>query len=142
MKITRFDRAVCMNIGKAVTDALKPLEDKFGISFNRKGGSFSDTSYTMKIEMAVVAADGTVLSREAEDFKRYCQLYNLEAEDLGKTFVADDGYIWRVKGLNSRSRKYPILAERIKDGKTFKLGQRMVQKGLGRKLSEIDRSEF
>jgi len=138
MKITRFDRTVCMNIGKAVTDALKPLEDKFGISFNRKGGAFSDTSYTMKIEMAVVAADGTVLSREAENFKKYCMMYNLEAEDLGKTFIADDGYIWKVTGLNSRSRKYPILAERAKDGKTFKLGLRMVQKGLGRKLSALE----
>ncbi len=136
MKITKFDRPICRTVGEAVIEALKPLEHRFGISFNRKGGSFSDTSYTMKIEMAVVAQDGTVLSREAEDFKKYCGTYNLEVSDLGGIFVAMDGEKYRVKGLASRSHKYPILAERLSNGRTYKLGERTVQMGLGKKVSE------
>ena len=136
MKIDKFDRVICKRLGEAMLEAVKKIEGEYGVKFERKGGSFSDTNYTMKIEASVVSKDGIVLSKEAGEFKRYCSMYNLEAEDLGKTFTDSTGTEWKIKGLSSRSNKYPIIAEKIGTGKDFKLGERMVQKGLGRKVAE------
>lgn len=138
VKINKFDKVICRKLGEAIIEAMKKIEDEYGVHFERKGGSFSETNYTLKLEASVVSQDGIVLSREAEEFKRYCQLYNLETEDLGRTFKDTTGTEWKVVGLSSRSNKYPIMAKRIADGKNFKLGQRMVQQGLGRKISSFD----
>lgn len=135
MKISKFDRPICRKLGEAMLEAIKKIEEEYGVHIERKSGSFTETSYTAKFEASVVAKDGTALTREAESFKTYCSMYNLEAEDLGRTFKDTTGTEWQVTGINARSRKYPIVAKRVHDGKGFKLGERMVQKGLGRKVS-------
>ena len=135
MKITHFDKQMCGTLGTAVEQALQKVGEEFGVKIQRKSGTYSPTSYTMKIEASVIGQDGIVLSREAEDFKTYCHMFNLEPSDFGKTFVVD-GTIYKIKGLSIRSSKFPILAENMLNGKTFKLPERTVQRGLGRKIKE------
>jgi len=74
-------------------------------------------------------------AREVEDFKDYCHDYNLEQADLYRVF-AINGTDYKIKGLSMRSRKLPILAVSLKNGKTYKLPERMVQKALHRTVKK------
>jgi len=136
MKIIQFDRKTCRMLGDAVENALQKVAEEYGVSIKRKGGSFMPTNYTIKLEASIIGQGGVVLSREAENFKHYCQIYNLEPSDLDKTFTAENGVGYKIKGLSTRSSKCPIIAESLKNGKTYKLPERMVQRGLGRTIKK------
>jgi len=138
MKITQFDRKTCQMLGSAVEEALQQVSKNFGISINCKGGTFSSTNFTMKIEAAVIGQNGDILSKEVENFKMYCGMYNLLPDDLGKSFKANDGNTYQIKGLTNRGGKFPILAVNLTNGKTYKLPERMVQRGLGRKVRPMN----
>ena len=137
MKITEFDKPKCRVVGYAVEEALKEVGVEFGIRLKYKGGSFTSTNCTVKIEASVIREDGTVITREADDFKRYCGLYNLLPEDLGKT-IPHDGDSFQIVGLAMKSHKYPILATNLKNGKIYKLKEAGVQRALGRKVTGFD----
>ena len=139
MKITRFDKATCKEVAKAAELALQEVAKTYGVSLAYKGGSFSPNNFTMKFETSVVGEGGIVLSKEATDFKSYCQMYNLEPTDLGKVFTSDDGTQYKITGITPRGGKYPILAESLSNGKTYKLPERMVQRGLGRKVKDLSK---
>ena len=138
-RLVEFDKQACRTLGNAVENALQKVAQEFGVSIKRKGGSYSSTNYVIKLEASIIGSGGVILSREAEEFKRYCGLYNLEADDLGKTFTSEDGTSYKISGLSTRSGKYPILAENLSNGKTFKLPERMVQRGLGRKVKPVEK---
>ena len=132
MKITNFDRKTCQMLASAVEEALKEVAQRFGVNIQRKGGgSFSPTNFTMKIEASVVGQDGTVYSREAENFKLWAKIYNLAPDDLGKSFKSYNGVTYKLVGIATKSHKFPIIAEDER-GRRYKLPERMVQQGLGR----------
>ena len=135
MKIDQFDKPTCLILGAAISDALQTVANEFGVSIKRKGGSYSSTNLTIKLEAAVIGVNGVVLSKEVENFQRYCKSYNLEPTDLGET-VYIDGIRYKISGLSPRSRKFPVLAKSLKNGKTYKFPERTVRKALGRKVEK------
>ena len=137
--LVEFDKQACRTLGNAVEEALQKVAQEFGVSIKRKGGSYSSTNYVIKLEASIIGSGGVILSREAEEFKRYCGLYNLEPEDLGKTFTDDGGIVYKIKGLSTRSCKNPIVADNTQNGKTYRLPERMVQRGLGRKVKPVEK---
>ena len=135
MKITHFDKKACVLLGNAIEQALEKVADEYGVSIKRKNGSFMPSNYTLKLEASVIASDGIALSKEVEDFKDYCHDYNLEQADLYRVFSVN-GISYKLKGLSIRSRKHPILALNLKNGKTYKLPERIVQKALYRTVKK------
>jgi len=61
INIQQMNRPMCRIISNEVLKALKDVEQKFNIKFTRGNGSYSDTSYTMKLSANVIQ-DGEVLS--------------------------------------------------------------------------------
>ena len=135
MKITEFNKSSCRILGHAIEQALQKVGEEFGLQLKYKGGSFAANNCTLKIE-ALIISNGTVITREADDFKRYCGLYNLLPEDLGK-IITNDGTSFRITGLAMKSHKWPILAVNCHTGKTYKLKEASVQRALGRKVTGL-----
>ncbi|MFC1453632.1 hypothetical protein ACFLQL_00445 [Verrucomicrobiota bacterium] len=135
--ITQFDRITCKMLSKAVETALTSVGEKHGVDIKYKSGSFTASNYIIKIEAAIINKDGTINTKEVEDFKRLCKWYNLEKSDLGKKFTTITGDTYKITGLSGRRGKYPIFAENIKSHKTYKFPPREVQQALGRKLTPI-----
>ena len=138
MKITNFNRKTCHMLRSAVEESLQQVGKNFGISIKCGNGSFSPTNFIVKIEGSVIGIDGEIQSREAETFKMYCGMYNLKPEDLGKSFISNDGTQYKIKGLSNRGSKNPIFAVNKANGKTYRLPERMVQRGLGRTVRDIE----
>lgn len=126
MKITAFDKPSCRALRIAVEAKLQEVAKEFGIAIKTGNGTFTRSNFNFKVEACVFANDGTVLSKEAEEFKRFAPSYGLEASDLGKEFVLR-GETYKIKGLSSRSTKFPIFATKLSDGKCYKFPEDMVK---------------
>jgi len=108
VKISIINRQSCRTVQEAALAELQKVADKYGLVVQSGGGTFTSTSFRFKVEFAVVDDSGVAQSRDATHFERYCTLYGLKPEDLGREFVYR-GSKYTIVGLSSRSRKFPIL---------------------------------
>jgi hypothetical protein len=130
MKITSFDRATTKALRSSLDNALKGLENQFGISIHVGNATFTPDNVTFKVNVATVGESGEVMTKEASAFQQLAKFYGLEPEHLFKTFSAA-GEQYKIVGLKTKSPKFPILAKRLKDGKTYKFSE----KGLSLRLT-------
>ena len=125
-----IDRNKAKAISNAIAEVLAAsnhpdLED---VNIYMGNGTYDPpNAATFKVEVRSVNEDGTVYSEEAEAFKTMAHLYGLKSEWLGAKFMAA-GIEYTISGLAKRSRKFPILAKRVKDGKTFKFTEDVVKR--------------
>ena len=127
VKVKKIDRASCKKLRTELEKILEPFGKKFGIDVKTGSGSFSETSFTLKVEMATISADGKVQNKEAEAFKTNAFVYGLKPEHLNTTFKTWTGEKFEIVGLATRSRKYPILAKNLDNGKVFKFPAEQVK---------------
>jgi len=112
-----------------IQQALLDIGDELGFEISLGSASFDNRGCTFKMELSKVFEDGTVLTRAAMDFNACCHLYGLKPEHLGQTFVVR-GTEYRLTGAKPLSPKFPLLAENLNTGKTFKFTAPGVQQGL------------
>jgi len=135
-KITVIDRAACQEIAKALEIALAKV-DLDGVTVKVNSGRYSPENVIYKVEVAVVNPDGSVNDKLAIDWRRYCGQFGLPKDALGKV-VRLNGEDVKIVGLKPRSRQYPIVGQRIRDGKRYKYSASMValvvNQGPGRRV--------
>jgi len=112
-----MDKQRARHVIDAATKLLKALEQE-GIKATYKSGSIHDGFCSLKFEFAEMKKDGSVVSKEAEDYKFQSYMFGLPEDGLGKEFTSG-GKTYVVRGLLPRSRNC-ILAARKSDGKLFK----------------------
>jgi hypothetical protein len=117
MKIKAFDGPVLKMLYLEIEAALADLGRRHGISIRVGGARFEDRTAELRLELAVVGNGGRVVRKESEAFDRYHAVFGLEPGDLGRV-VALDGEEHRLVGLAPNRPKYPIVLERVRDGKT------------------------
>ena len=108
--ITTIERKNVDTIKTAVLEALIPVGEDLGLSFEFGRGTFSENNFVFQIEWATISENGEVNSRAADAFTKNASLYGLRATDLGRTFRTSRG-TFRITGAKPRNRKYPIIAE-------------------------------
>ena len=118
MAITGFDRVSCRVLSKDIEAALLAVAARHGIVIKAGRGTYTSGHLTLKIECSTVNRDGVVNSKEADDFKTYASLYDLQAGDLGKT-ITFSFERYTLTGIRPKATRFPILAKRVKDGKVF-----------------------
>ncbi len=109
MKITTFDRSTCRDVSERIAKALAPLAQELGVSITPRGGSYGPGHYTLKVEVATIATDGKVRTKQSEDFQTLAKLYGMSPNDLGRTFRSG-GKEYTIAGLAPRKRARPIIA--------------------------------
>ena len=116
--------------------AEKKAERELKVRFSIGSISFGSDNASVKVSVSDVVVSGRgenkqveVKTKEAMDFKRYAPMFDLEADDFGKTFNMR-GKEYKIVGLKPRSKKYPVLAEA--DGKVYKVPVDMVNTYLKR----------
>jgi len=134
----RFDRASVKLTRGRLEEALKGFGEELGCQVHVGNATFDHdgTNCTFKVELAVVGAGGVVQTKEMSNFRQLAVLYGLKPEDLDAEFSAR-GEKYRITGANPKSGKYPIIAERVKDGKAFKFSEAVVRSALGRTNPEM-----
>jgi hypothetical protein len=132
--ITTFDRAACAVLSDDVMAALEAVAAKHGIQIKRGRGTFSGGNFTMKIEASVIGEGGRPETKEALCFQRYAASEGLSPNDLYTEFTIASG-TYEIVGFKPRSRKYPILAVKVGDGRTFKFAAETIRTARTRGMS-------
>ena len=119
MKIKAIDRKALQYLRGVIDSALDELsnEQGWGIKLQLGNGSYSGSNGHFKLNISAIDESGTVVTEEAEDFKRYAELYGLKPEWLGESFTyssvrqGSTPETYKIIGLKARARKRQILTE-------------------------------
>ena len=121
-----MNRETAKKIGETIEAALQSVGEELGVQIRARGGSFSATACQIKLEVSEISEEGVAKTPERAAFVQQAIYYGLSPLDLDQEFKAKDGTVYRIVGLSPRKRKYPIVAERMSDGKLYKFGQETV----------------
>jgi hypothetical protein len=112
-KINEFTRASCPTLRQAVLNALKGVEEQYGVVFSHDGGSFNTNTYTMKLKASINITDKPHLN---------------PAETEKLEFAAEsNGSIYYLIGFKPDNRKYPIIGKSVR-GARYKFGMGVTSK--------------
>ena len=117
--LTSLDRTSVKAIAEDITKALESVANKYGVAIKYKGGSFTASNCTYRIEVAVKGNDGAVIDRDREAFKTHSIIFGLNPNMLDQTFV-HGGDTFKITGLSPRKHKFPVLAVKLSNGKGYK----------------------
>lgn len=125
--MTTINRAFLTTLRADIDAALKAVGEKHGVILNSGNASYTVSTATIKLNVSTISEDGTVITKEAHDYLRYAGVgNNLQKEWLGEEFKTEDGEVYKVVGYRPRSKKYPVLAEKVSTGVVFKFQPRLV----------------
>tara|TARA_R110002020_G_scaffold6363_1_gene26923 strand:- start:1595 stop:2086 length:492 start_codon:yes stop_codon:yes gene_type:complete len=126
----------CDSLSREILSELVSLAKRHGLQIERGRGTFDadGTHFSLKLEISAPNESGELLSKEAKDFQTHALSYGLKPEALGQRFkgnVPSGKAEYEIIGAMPRARKYPILAKKLSDGKTYKFGSDYIQTKLG-----------
>jgi hypothetical protein len=118
-------------LGEEVKVALEQIANKHSLHLAFRGGSFDPMTgfYRPSVEFQEVTESGQP-QKHVTAFKTYAGLYNLQADDLGKSFTVR-GHKYTIVGLDPKKRTRPVIVE--KDGKDYVMSADEVNAFLGRR---------
>lgn len=129
-KITTIERHNLDTIKTAVLEALIPVGEELGLSFEFGRGTFTENNFVVKLEAATLDENGEANNRAADDFRSNAFSYGLEPNDFGRTFTTYSGS-FTIIGAKPKNRKYPIIAENA-GGSHYKFSASQVKGALAR----------
>ena len=130
-KVKKFDRPTLRKFREDFASAVKSFADKNGVVISLGNIKFSDAQFTAKMEV-VLAPNASGMSAQEVIGRKSLDLegvfFGLTADDYGRTFKNWDGKLYKLTGVKSSRPKYPIVAEQVGTGKTYKFGEDVIQK--------------
>jgi len=130
--ITTIERNDLDTIKTAVLEALIPVGEELGLSFEFGRGTFTENNFVVKLEAATLNKNGEANNRAADDFRNNAFSYGLEPNDFGRTFTTPSfSGSFTIIGAKPKNRKYPIMAEDA-SGSHYKFSASQVKGGLAR----------
>lgn len=122
MSSIKIDRELIRDFTANAEKALKELAESYGVAITYKGGTFARDGGDATIKYELTAPNpvtGAYETAAAKDFAKLAHAFGLKPTDLGTVFTVR-GTEYRITGLKATRPKFPICAERVKDGKAFK----------------------
>lgn len=135
-----FTRETVRELSAEIEAALQTIAKRRGIQIKSGNARWllDGTSLTLKLECAAPGkSGGPIVDKDVAAFRNLAKVYGFDVSDLGGVFVSPfNGERFKIAGLLPKSRKYPVLVERVGDGKRFKYPLAAVLKAIGRKPPE------
>lgn len=120
LTLTSFDIASARTVKALIERKLKEIEDEIGVTVEVNNFRLSSVN-TMLINAAVSV--GSEVKMEDTDIGRAFILNaarsGIDKSSLGKVFY-ERGTGYKIIGWKSGNFKYPVIAERVRDGRTYK----------------------
>lgn len=120
MKITTFSRSDVRSINEEMEAAVQAVAKRYGLKIEVGNTRFSSTEINTKLKVSVVnTKTGVGMTKEAKAYELIAPQKGIRVK-LGEE-IPIRGKRFIVKGWNTRSPKYPIVAEEVGSGKTYKM---------------------
>ncbi|MCK9447309.1 hypothetical protein M0Q50_10700 [bacterium] len=114
-KILKLDDNTSLEILRdAVNNRLKDIEKDFGVSMKVGHISYQQLKATFRLDATIASVDVSRL-----DYEKYCSYFDMPKDSYGKTFISG-GTNYKICGINVKARKFPIIAQNLKDNKMYK----------------------
>ena len=111
--------------------AFKEIGEKHGVTMHIGTVRYDSNQFTSQLKVTYMNEGEDPQEAEFKvGLKRDGWKFNLTEENFNDTFMYV-GELYKVKSISPRSRKYPVIAQKVSDGRFFKLP--------GRSLSSIPR---
>lgn len=127
----KFDKSILKKIRTALDNAFDGVVDDLGmpIKLELGGISYSETTFTAKIECSLLGSGGVVQDKERIAYSKVAHYSGLKTEWLDQTFRDLNGRVMKITGFNSRAPKMPVRLEGA-DGKEYKASAKMVVRNM------------
>ena len=122
-----IDKQTLQNFRNDFAEAMKDLEQKYGLVIELGNIRYSSTSFEGKISCKEGESKDEV---NAQDFYRYCTMYGLSRDDYDRRFTFQ-GEDYIVVGIRPSKRKYPICCTQVSTGQTYGFTAELVKRCLG-----------
>lgn len=114
-----FSRQGGREIQQRSIEALTSLANELGLDVVAAGGSIGATEMTLKFRFKTRDVDA-LEDQKRKEFASKARFIGLQPDDYGLEFIMN-GRHYRLTGANTRAPKFPIYAENLVDGRTYKL---------------------
>lgn len=126
MAFTNFTRQGHQTVSAEIQRELKDLGDRLGLKFDVGGGQIGATDLVIKVTAS--SNDASIVEdQKRRELEIYGRAYGLKGEDYGAEFTSQ-GHRYRLVGVKPSRPKFPISAERIRDGRCYKFTTSVVAK--------------
>lgn len=129
-----FTRTNLASLRTDIEKALNEVGQKHQIALTIGNIRFSANEFRTKLEAFIANDTGNTVGakdvrslKEYNDLKENGSLFGLSESDYGKTFMSQ-GRVYKIVGLNSNAPKFPIIAEEVGTGKSYKFKETIVSK--------------
>jgi hypothetical protein len=113
---------LCEKLRRDMMQACLKVAETHGLTV--EGGEMSDIDlrhgFDLSFRVGIPMPDGAIYSLEKEMFKVFAPQFGLDPSDYGRTFRMR-GDLYKIVTINPNRPKYPISAERVSDGRGFKM---------------------
>ena len=99
---------------------LKDFGEKYGLTISIGTARYTKGNAAFKLQLVTTCSDGTVNTQEAENFKLNAHQFGLKPEHLNAE-ITYLGRKYKLVGLAPNSIKFPLIVERIPDGKGYRM---------------------
>ncbi len=124
----KLDLAALRVLRSQLEQVLKSVADKNNIAlilgkvtYDRDGNTA-----TFKLEAAVKSETGEAITREYRDYEQYASMFDVDPSKLN-TVIRVGRKQFKIVGLNTKSRKFPVLGKCVEDGKQYGLPASVVR---------------
>lgn len=111
--VKAIDRQTLAKVIRPALDAkLEELSKELGIQITAARATYDPDGQagTFKLELAMISESGEVISRERQDYDKYCSLYGLPEGGLGREVIIY-GERLKIAGLRMRAPKNNVLLD-------------------------------
>lgn len=124
-----MDKQRVRQIRDLINRELAALGERLNVKFEAVGARYTSDCARFNLEVGEIDAEGKTHSVERADFERYARRYGLLATDLDKEFEIG-GHWYKIVGAAPKSRKYPILGQKIGTDRVYKFQPYQVKTAL------------
>ena len=107
-------------IGREVQDAISMVESEFNVRFNFQGIEQRANGARFILDMQEMVSNGqTAIDPWAVTWNAHATKHGFNLSDRGKTFHSNTR-TFKLLGLKPRNTKYPVIAENVRNGRSYK----------------------
>lgn len=103
-----MNKKTANNIANDMKKAMIDIENKYGVTFDTHGGSFSNLKFDLKVSFVKSGGEETL-------FKENARIMGINPDIYGKK-INYEGIAFTIKEINTRAKSYPVIAEKDSDG--------------------------
>lgn len=122
MKVKEMNKENVTKLTGAAEVALTEVAERYGVTLTRENGTYDSHAgiFHSKWTFTVPTASGV-----PANFSSVAWRFGLTDADYNGLFTTHNG-TFRLVAIKTRNRKYPIIGERVTDGKRYKCSKHVL----------------